>query len=258
MPLDTPPRHLAQETPPGGSVDTGLANLVSDLNHNMRHHSATDVIRAALANITPLSLVSSFGAESVALLHLTAMVDRNVPVHFVDTEMMFTETLVYQQEVAERLGLRNLRIHRNADIASYDPDRTLHKTDPDRCCNLRKTLPLQTALKGSNGWITGRKRFQSGTRAKLEFFEVEKETGRIKVNPLAYWTAEDVAEYIAENRLPRHPLVSRGFPSIGCAPCTSPISEGEDIRAGRWRNTEKDECGIHFENGVAVRTGDLK
>ena len=258
MPLDTPPRHLAQETPPGGSVDVGLTGLVSELNKKMRHHSAIDVIRTALATITPLRLVSSFGAESVALLHLTAMVDRNIPVIFVDTEMMFTETLVYQQEVAERLGLRNLRIHRNRDITRFDTDGTLHKTDPDKCCNLRKSQPLQIALKGSNGWITGRKRFQSGTRAQLDFFEIESETGRIKVNPLAYWTAEDVAEYIAENRLPRHPLVARGFPSIGCAPCTSPVAEGEDIRAGRWRNIEKDECGIHFANGRAVRTGVLK
>ena len=123
---------------------------------------------------------------------------------------------------------------------------------------MRKSDPLQAALSGSNGWITGRKRFQSGTRAELEFFEIEQETGRIKVNPLAYWSAADVAEYIAENRLPRHPLVAQGFPSIGCAPCTSPVREGEDSRAGRWRNTEKEECGIHIKNGIAVRTGELK
>lgn len=258
MPLDTPSRHLARQTPPGGSVDEGLIALVAELNRQTRHHSATDVIRAALEHITPLRLVTSFGAESVALLHLTSMVDRNVPVLFVDTEMMFTETLVYQQEVAERLGLRNLRIHRNAENAKFDPDGTLHKTNPDACCSLRKTQPLQNALTGCNGWLTGRKRFQSGTRAQLEFFEVEGDTGRIKVNPLAYWTAADVAEYIAENRLPRHPMVAQGYPSIGCAPCTSPVRAGEDIRAGRWRHSEKEECGIHFVDGVAVRTGDLK
>lgn len=258
MPLDSPPRHLAGKTPPGGSVDAGLSVLVDGLNGQMRHHSATDVIRTALSRIMPLSLVTSFGAESVALLHLTAMVDRNIPVIFIDTEMMFTETLVYQQEVAERLGLRNLRIHRNTGISRHDPQGTLHKSDPDRCCSLRKSDPLQAALSGSNGWITGRKRFQSGTRAELEFFEIEQETGRIKVNPLAYWSAADVAEYIAENRLPRHPLVAQGFPSIGCAPCTSPVREGEDSRAGRWRNTEKEECGIHIKNGIAVRTGELK
>ncbi len=256
MPLDDP----RPEATGASSVapPDALLELVDELNARMRHHSATDVIRLALKEITPIRLVSSFGAESVALLHLAAMVDRDIPVIFIDTEMLFTETLVYQQEVAERLGLRNLRILRSLEADQKDPDRTLHRSNPDACCALRKTAPLQAALNGSNGWFTGRKRFQSGTRAQLEFFEVEAETGRIKVNPLAYWTPQDVADYIDENRLPRHPLVARGFPSIGCAPCTSPVREGEDIRAGRWRNTEKDECGIHFVNGKMVRTGEIK
>ncbi len=256
MPLDTRAPQRAPTPQPAADLDAGLLDRVAELNIKMRHHSATDVIRTALTEITPLRLVSSFGAESVALLHLSAMVDRDIPVLFVDTEMLFTETLVYQQEVAERLGLRNLRILRSKNTAERDPDSTLHQTNPDACCALRKTEPLQKALTGANGWITGRKRFQSGTRASLAFFEVEPETGRIKVNPLAFWTREDVAEYIAENRLPRHPMVAKGYPSIGCAPCTSPVREGEDMRAGRWRNIEKQECGIHFANGKAVRSGE--
>ena len=252
MPLDD-----AQSQNGTGAAHSGLQNLVDDLNARFRHHSADDVIRAALTEITPLRLVSSFGAESVALLHLAAMVDRDIPVVFIDTEMLFTETLVYQQELAERLGLRNLRIIRSADIAERDPTNTLHQSDPDACCHLRKSEPLQKALSGSNGWITGRKRFQSGSRAALEFFEVEAETGRIKVNPLAYWRSGDVEEYITENRLPRHPLVAKGFPSIGCAPCTTRVRPGEDARAGRWRSTEKQECGIHFAKGKAVRTGEF-
>jgi phosphoadenosine phosphosulfate reductase len=233
-----------------------LQALVGDLNARVRHHSATAVIETALQEIKPLRLVSSFGAESVALLHLASMVDRDIPVIFIDTEMLFTETLVYQQDVAERLGLRNLRIVRGTENGSRDPEKSLHRFDPDACCHLRKTAPLQAALEGANGWITGRKRFQSATRSRIAFFEVEHESARIKVNPLAYWRPQDVAEYIDENRLPRHPLVERGYPSIGCAPCTSPVTDGEDIRAGRWRSAEKDECGIHFAGGKAVRTGD--
>jgi phosphoadenosine phosphosulfate reductase len=183
------------------------------------------------------------------------MVTRDLPVLFIDTEMLFAETLVYQQELTERLGLRNVTIIRAADIAQHDPDGTLHQTDPDACCALRKSVPLNAALAGFDGWITGRKRFQSGTRAALPFFEVEAGTDRIKVNPLAFWGASDVADYIAENRLPRHPLVARGFPSIGCAPCTSSVKQGEDPRAGRWRDTTKEECGIHLVNGKMVRTG---
>ncbi|WP_299827164.1 phosphoadenylyl-sulfate reductase [uncultured Roseobacter sp.] len=240
---------------PAPQDDLILRTKVDRLNDRLRHHSATDVLRVARNDVPDLALVSSFGAESVALLHLTAMVDRDIPVLFIDTEMLFTETLVYQQEVAERLGLRNLRILRSGDVRREDPDGTLHQRDTDACCALRKTRPLNAALAQHGGWITGRKRFQSGQRADLDFFEVEAGTGRIKVNPLAYWQPGDVADYIAENRLPRHPLVTRGYPSIGCAPCTSPVTAGEDPRAGRWRNSDKDECGIHFVNGKAIRLG---
>ena len=261
MPLDTPELHPFPNTdapPPKGL--RAVTEKVQHLNAELRHHGATDVIRRALTEVEDLTLVSSFGAESVALLHLAAMVSRDIPVLFIDTEMLFAETLVYQQEVAERLGLRRLTTLRSSEIADHDPDGTLHLRDTDACCALRKTRPLQQALRGHGGWITGRKRFQSGTRAALEFFEVETpEDGaapRIKVNPLAYWATSDVADYITENRLPRHPLVAQGYPSIGCAPCTSPVAPGEDPRAGRWRDQNKDECGIHFVNGKMVRTGD--
>ena len=247
--------HFAQETAPGGPASPRTAELVGALNAQLTHHGATDVLRAGFDAVPDLALVSSFGAESVVLLHLAAMVKRDVPVIFIDTEMLFAETLAYQQEVAERLRLQNVTIIRADDIAAQDPDGTLHQRDTDACCALRKTVPLQRALAGHSGWITGRKRYQSGRRADLEFFEVEGNTGRIKVNPLARWAPEDVAEYMAENRLPRHPLVAQGYPSIGCAPCTSPVAEGEDPRAGRWRDQDKDECGIHFVDGKLVRTG---
>ena len=245
--------HLAQKTPPGGPASPEADVMVSALNARLTHHGATDVLRAAFQAVPDLALVSSFGAESVVLLHLAAMVKRDVPVIFIDTEMLFVETLVYQQEVAERLRLSNLHIIRADDLAQADGDNTLHLRDTDACCALRKTRPLQNALAAHAGWITGRKRYQSGTRAALEFFEVEAGTNRIKVNPLARWTPEDVREYMEENRLPRHPLVAQGYPSIGCAPCTSKVAPGEDPRAGRWREQDKDECGIHFVDGKLVR-----
>lgn len=236
-----------------------LAIRVSALNRRYRHHSAVSVIDHALRDpqAGQLALVSSFGAESVVLLHMVSITRRDTPVIFIDTRMLFTETLVYQQELAERLNLRDLRIIRAApaDRVAQDPDDTLHQRDTDACCGLRKTLPLQRALTGFDGWITGRKRYQSGTRAALEFFEVEDDTGRIKVNPLAHWTPEDMQTYMDENRLPRHPLVARGYPSIGCMPCTTPVAPGEDPRSGRWRDQTKTECGIHFVNGKMVRKG---
>lgn len=247
--------HLAKKTRPAGPGSPSHDVLVGSLNARLTHHGATDVLRAAFETVPDLALVSSFGAESVVLLHLAAMVNRDVPVIFIDTEMLFAETLVYQQDLAERLHLSNVRVVRADDIATNDSSNTLHQRNPDACCALRKTRPLQAALAPHQGWITGRKRYQSGTRAALEFFEVEDGTDRIKVNPLARWAPEDVAEYMTENRLPRHPLVAQGYPSIGCAPCTSPVANGEDPRAGRWRDTDKDECGIHFVDGKMVRSG---
>ena len=236
-----------------------LTERVAALNERYRHHSAISVLEHALRDPQAgrLALVSSFGAESVVLLHMVSVTRAATPIIFIDTEMLFAETLVYQQELAERLALRDLRIIRAtpADLRAHDPDDTLHQRDTDACCALRKTQPLQRALAGFDGWITGRKRYQAGTRAALEFFEVEEGTGRIKVNPLAHWAREDIRTYMEENRLPRHPLVARGYPSIGCMPCTSPVRADEDPRAGRWRDQDKTECGIHLVNGKMVRRG---
>jgi len=249
---------LTPNTTPGGPVRPTSDVMVSALNARLTHHGATDVLRAAFDAVPDIALVSSFGAESVVLLHLAAMVKRDVPVIFIDTEMLFAETLVYQQELAERLRLSDVRIIRADDADARDPSRSLHRRNVDACCALRKIAPLRRALTDHSGWITGRKRYQSGTRAELEFFEIAADTGKIKVNPLARWSRTDIAEYMVENRLPRHPLVAQGYPSIGCAPCTSPVADGEDPRAGRWRDTNKDECGIHFVNGKMVRVGESK
>ncbi|MFZ5963829.1 phosphoadenylyl-sulfate reductase [Thalassococcus sp. BH17M4-6] len=254
------PDHPREDARTGGSSRPDLAPLrarVAQLNARYRHHGATDVLRGALRDpeAGQIAMVSSFGAESVALLHLVAMVDNRTPVLFIDTRLLFTETLIYQADVAERLGLRDVRIIKatRADLDQTDPYGALRFSDPDACCALRKTRPLERALQGFDGWITGRKRYQSGTRAALDFFELEEATGRIKVNPLAHWAPEDVAAYMDENRLPRHPLVAQGYPSIGCAPCTGKVAPGEDPRAGRWRGQSKDECGIHFIDGQAAR-----
>jgi len=149
--------------------------------------------------------------------------------------------------LADSLPLCDVRTIRAAQpkLAFDDPDNTLHQFNTDACCALRKVEPLERALAQFDGWITGRKRYQASTRAAVEF--------RIKVNPLAHWGPEDLQDYIINNRLPRHPLVAKGYPSIGCAPCTSPVAPGEDPRSGRWRGQNKVECGIHFINGRATR-----
>lgn len=233
-----------------------VADRVAALNARYRHHSATAVLEHALrdADLGRVALVSSFGADSVVLLHLVSIIAPQTPVLFVDTRMLFAETLDYQRQLAESLPLCDLRTIRAAQpaVAFEDPDGTLHQFNTDACCAVRKIAPLERALAGFDGWITGRKRFQNADRGALQFFENEEDQ-RIKVNPLAHWGREDLAEYIVNNRLPRHPLVARGFPSIGCAPCTTAVRPGEDPRSGRWRGKQKSECGIHFAGGTAAR-----
>lgn len=233
-----------------------VAERVAHLNARYRRHAAKAVLERALSDpaVGRIALVSSFGAESVVLLHMVSVIDRSTPVLFVDTQMLFPETLAYQAEVAAALGLTDMRTIRARPeaVVARDPDGLLHRSDTDACCDLRKVEPLERALGGFEAWVTGRKRFQGGRRAALDFFEDEGGR-RIKVNPLAHWAPQDVRDYMVNNRLPRHPLVSRGYPSIGCAPCTTRVAPGEDPRAGRWRDREKQECGIHFINGRLVR-----
>lgn len=237
-------------------LDLDIQRRVDDLNARYRHHGATAVLEHALKDpdLGRVALVSSFGAESVVLLHLVSVLAPETPVLFIDTRMLFPETLDYQRQLAETLHLCDVRTIRAAQprVALADPDGTLHRADTDACCALRKIEPLERALAGFDGWITGRKRYQGANRQTVEFFENEGGR-RIKVNPLAHWQREDLEEYMVNNRLPRHPLVARGYPSIGCAPCTSPVAPGEDPRSGRWRGSEKTECGIHFIDGKAVR-----
>ena len=242
--------------PTAGTPVGAIAERVAALNARYRHHGATAVLEHALADpdVGRIALVSSFGAESVVLLHLASIMERNLPILFVDTEMLFAETLTYQLELTERLHLRSVQVVKpdRAQVFERDNEGLLHLYDPDACCALRKTEPLQRALEPYGAWITGRKRYQGAARAGLDFFEAEGDV-RIKVNPLVHWTSADLQDYIAENRLPRHPLVAKGYPSIGCQPCTTRVSDGESPRAGRWRDLDKEECGIHFINGKLVR-----
>lgn len=212
-----------------------------------RGGSALDIIAAARACFgDDLALVSSFGAESAVLLHLVSRVDPSIPVLFIDTRKLFPDTLRYRDALVARFGLSDVRTLGPAqdDIATLDPGGALWMRDTDACCNIRKVLPLARGLSGFSAWISGRKRFQASTRSDIPVFE--SDGARIKVNPLADWDPSDLRAYIAAEDLPPHPLVAKGYPSIGCMPCTSPVAEGEDPRAGRWRGREKTECGIHI------------
>jgi phosphoadenosine phosphosulfate reductase len=201
-----------------------------------------------------IALVSSFGRESVALLHMVASIDRATPVIFIDTGKLFVETKLYRQKLVGKFGLRDVRIARPlaSDLAHDDPQGTLHRSNADHCCHIRKTLPLESALDGFDAWITGRKRFHGGERSQLP--TMEWIDGRLKIDPLAHFSRQDIADYIWVNELPEHPLAAAGYTSIGCVPCTAKSSNPDDPRAGRWAGQNKSECGIHWSaNGRLIR-----
>lgn len=225
------------------------------LNGMFDEMDAVSVLRYAITEVLPgdMAIVSSFGADSAVLLHMVAQVDPSLPVYFLETGKHFPETLDYVETLKKQLGLLNVHaIHPNPDdVKRFDPNGDLWETDPDSCCHIRKTEPLEPITEQYGGWVTGRKRYQTAERGVLPHFELTSDD-RIKVNPLAYFSDADVIEYRQAHGLPEHPLYAKGYKSIGCAPCTSAVADGEDPRAGRWRGLNKKECGIHYDFNGAI------
>jgi phosphoadenosine phosphosulfate reductase len=235
----------------GQVVDSAVAASAlpsaETLNQSLLKASPAEVITAALRAVgrDHLALVSSFGTESAALLKVMADVDPAIPVIFLDTGWLFEETLAYRDTLIAQLGLSDVRSIKplEANLDRDDPERELWFSDPDQCCFIRKVEPLARALQPFRGWVNGRKRFQGGLRADLPV--VESDGVRLKFNPFAHVSREDIEAIYATAKLPPHPLVASGFLSVGCMPCTSRSSADEEARAGRWRGRVKSECGIH-------------
>jgi phosphoadenosine phosphosulfate reductase len=208
--------------------------------------SSPDLLKLAFG-VFPgrIAVISAFAAESVVLLHQVAQIDPSTPVLFLNTHKLFGETMRYRDRIQETLGLTDIRSvgpHPD-DRRAQDPEGTLWSRNPDACCHFRKVVPLRRALAGFDAVVTGRKRFQTSERAGLE--KVELAEGRVRFNPLVDWSLTELMAYMDEHRLPKHPLINDGYPSIGCIPCTRRVNAGEGYRDGRWAGWEKDECGIH-------------
>jgi phosphoadenosine phosphosulfate reductase len=217
------------------------------LDRALRDSSPAEVIETALKLVgrEQLALVSSFGTESAALLKVMADVDPAIPVIFLDTGWLFEETLAYRDTLIATLGLRDVRSIKPLEeaLSRQDPDRELWFSDPDACCRIRKVEPLARALKPFSAWINGRKRFQGGARAEIPV--VEDDGAKLKFNPFANVSREEIEAIYKLAKLPPHPLVASGYLSVGCMPCSSRTAPDEDARAGRWRGKLKTECGIH-------------
>ncbi|EWY42569.1 phosphoadenosine phosphosulfate reductase [Skermanella stibiiresistens SB22] len=232
-----------------GLATSHIVNDLDALRERYAGLSGADLLRPLMTTEFRgrVALVSSFGTEAAVLLALAAEVDPGIPVIFLDTGKLFGETLRYRDTLIKRLGLTDVRtIEPDAvELKAADPEGLLWQTQPDACCHVRKTVPLNRALAGFDAWITGRKRFQATTRAALADIELDVD-GRHKINPLASWTPEMIKAEFERRDLPRHPLEADGFLSIGCMPCTDRVAPGEDARSGRWAGLGKTECGIHL------------
>jgi phosphoadenosine phosphosulfate reductase len=200
--------------------------------------SAADVVRWAWDRYGSSLVVTSSFQDSV-LIDVVASVAPRTEVVFLDTQYHFPETLAYVEQVRERYGL-NLRVVRPRVAAD-----NRWRDDPDGCCQVRKVEPLRRALAGKSAWVTGLRRADGPTRASTPVVGHDARTGTVKVNPLATWSDDDVADYVRRRELLVHPLTSQGYASIGCWPCTRPVDDGDDPRAGRWPGMGKTECGLH-------------
>ena len=184
------------------------------------------------------SLVLAASFEDIVLIDLVAKVAPAIEVIFLDTEFHFPETLSFVEEIRQRYNL-------NLTVTKPGPEAAAHPCGSEQCCQFRKVAPLRQAVQGSRAWLTSLKRVDAPTRAAAPIVSWDDAFGLVKVNPLATWTNEDVTSYVADHGLPVHPLTHRGYRSIGCAPTTRPVAEGEDPRAGRWAGLDKSECGLH-------------
>ncbi len=233
-----------------------LEQIAAILNARYAEADPATLMRAVMTPAWGLKVaaLSSFGAEASVVLDIVARVDPTLPVLFLDTGQHFLQTLSYRKALSAHLGLTDVRIILpDAEArAARDPKDDLWRSDPDACCDLRKVAPLSRASAGFDVLITGRKRHHRGDRESLPLAEVID--GTLRLNPLAAWSAADIAAHVARRDLPAHPLVDQGYASIGCWPCTRPPVDDGDVRSGRWADSDKRECGIHLPKSSRVTT----
>lgn len=223
-----------------------LAAAADRGNRELRHASAYEVMRWASEEFGDRLAVTASMQDTV-LAHLAAKVRPGIDVLFLDTGYHFIETLGTADAVGAVYDVTLRRITPEQTVAEQDAllGRNLFASDPDACCALRKVAPLNAALTGYDAWATGVRRAESASRADTPVVAFDARRMKVKLAPLALWSDQDVDDYILANNVLVNPLLSEGYPSIGCAPCTQRVAPGEDARAGRWAGLAKTECGLH-------------
>jgi phosphoadenosine phosphosulfate reductase len=218
------------------------------LNRRLAEASPREVLQWGRATFgADLVLGTGFGPTGIVLAHLVSRLCPDLRVFYLETDLLFPETYALRDELTARLGLTFIPVRGSLTLkeqeAAHGPALWAH--DPDRCCFVRKVLPLRRYLADKKAWVTGLRRDQSSGRAATEVVSWDHANGLVKLSPLAHWTSEDVWSYIHLNELPYNRLHDQGYPSLGCMPCTRAVRPGEDPRAGRWPGRIKTECGIH-------------
>jgi phosphoadenosine phosphosulfate reductase len=225
------------------------ANL-SHLNRRYEQLHPRDVLRWGLSTYgADFALATGFSPSGIILMHLISQMKPRTVVFYLQTDMLFPETMQLRDELAERLDIQFTEVHCNVSLEDqkgrYGPN--LWESAPDLCCHVRKVVPMRHFLSTKKAWATAIRRDQSITRAFTQVISWDKNNLVVKLCPLATWTSEQVWEYIREHNLPTNVLHAQGYPSIGCIPCTQSVDSGEDERAGRWAGLKKTECGIHVQ-----------
>lgn len=214
-----------------------------------------DVLAWALDTFgTKVAMATGFGPSGVTLMHMISRVDPATTVFYLDTDLLFPQTHELKRLLSDKLGLRFTRVHSGLSLQEQErlEGPNLWRSNPDRCCHLRKVLPLRRFLETREAWITGIRRDQSPTRQRIDIVHWDASHGLVKINPLAGWSDQQIWDYIELNDLPYNSLHDRGYPSLGCIPCTQSVNDGENPRAGRWKGHDKLECGIHIQADIPI------
>jgi phosphoadenosine phosphosulfate reductase len=206
------------------------------------------ILRWAVDTFFPrLTMATAFGAEGCCIIHMLAEIEPRVRVFNLETGYQFPETLELRERLKERYGIEVEYVRPELTVAEYEAEHggPLYEMRPDQCCHDRKVVPLRRAVVGYDAWISAIRKDQTRDRAQASVVQWDAKFGLVKVNPLLGWTKREVWGFIASNNVPYNPLHDKNYPSIGCWPCTRPVGNGEDERAGRWAGQVKKECGLH-------------
>jgi len=226
-----------------------LPNLLAQVSEAFEVAEAEAIMRWAIETFGGgLTLGTAFGVSGIVLMDLALKINPDVDIFYIDTDLFFEETYALIKALEAHYG-RTFTAYRpglSLEAQAEEQGDALWAHNPDQCCLIRKVMPMRRALTGRTAWVTALRRDQAATRADTPILQLNRKFGVVKVAPLANWSERQVWQYIFDQGLPYNPLHDQGYPSIGCKPCTKPVGDGEDLRAGRWAGTEKTECGLHL------------